>query len=54
MEEQLEAAGVTETIGSDRFDPSVRAAVAACVSAQEARPERFALARSAGGDPFQV
>jgi MFS superfamily sulfate permease-like transporter len=37
MEEQLEAAGVTETIGSDRFYPSVRAAVAACVSANEER-----------------
>ena len=37
MEEQLDAAGVTETIGSDRFYPSVRAAVAACVSAHEDR-----------------
>jgi MFS superfamily sulfate permease-like transporter len=45
MEEQLEAAGVTETIGSDRFYPSVRAAVGACVRANEerkltARPRR--------------
>jgi len=36
MEEQLDAAGITETIGGDRFYPSVRAAVAACVSTQEA------------------
>ena len=37
MEEELEAAGVTETIGRERFYPTVRAAVAACVSAQEPR-----------------
>jgi MFS superfamily sulfate permease-like transporter len=36
MEEQFEAAGLTETIGAERFYPSVRAAVAACVSAQAA------------------
>ena len=36
MEEQLEAAGVTETIGSDRFYPSVRAAVAASRAQQAA------------------
>ena len=34
MEEQFAAAGVTETIGRDRFYPSARAAVAACVNAQ--------------------
>ena len=36
MGEDFEAAGVTETIGADHFYPSVRAAVAACVSAEEA------------------
>jgi anti-anti-sigma regulatory factor len=36
MERQFERAGVTETIGRDRFYPSVRAAVAACTRAQEA------------------
>ena len=36
MEDQFAAAGVTETIGRERFYPSVRAAVEACVPAQKA------------------
>jgi sulfate permease, SulP family len=34
LEEQLELAGVTETIGRERFYPTVQAAVAAFVRAQ--------------------
>jgi MFS superfamily sulfate permease-like transporter len=36
MEEQFASDGVTETIGSARFYPTIGAAVAACVNAQEA------------------
>lgn len=36
MEDQFAAAGITETIGRERFYPSVRAAVEACVPAQKA------------------
>ena len=38
MEEELEAAGVSETIGAGRFYPTVRAAVAACVGADAVSP----------------
>jgi hypothetical protein len=34
MKEQLDRAGVTETIGADRFHPTVRAAVQACAGAR--------------------
>jgi anti-anti-sigma factor len=40
MEEQFELAGVTETIGRERFYPSVRAAVDACAAADEPTTDR--------------
>ncbi len=38
MQEQLQAAGVLDVIGRDRFYPSVRAAVDACAGSQAAKP----------------
>jgi MFS superfamily sulfate permease-like transporter len=40
MEEQFELAGVTETIGRERFYPTVHAAVEKCVGADEAATDR--------------
>jgi sulfate permease, SulP family len=40
MEKQFEVAGVTETIGRERFYPSVHAAVDACVNAEEPPTDR--------------
>ena len=37
MEDQFESAGVTETIGRERFYPTVRAAVESRVSGQRRR-----------------
>jgi SulP family sulfate permease len=40
MEEQFELAGVTETIGRERFYPTVQAAVEACVNAEDPSTDR--------------
>jgi sulfate permease, SulP family len=40
MDEQFELAGLTETIGRERFYPTVQAAVEACVNAEEPTTDR--------------
>jgi SulP family sulfate permease len=40
MDEQFELAGLTETIGRERFYPTVQAAVEACINAEEPTTDR--------------